>query len=338
MLRTVFISSLLDSAAFDQVVLKKFRPSIKSLTYDDEEDHDVAMEELWDSAHGSFDANAPAHRLAICAGPQGNVYAHFQVSHALIDATSLQTIIRDWALAYANPDLLTAPGPSYSSYIAHTQKTSLDASLRFWADQLEGAAACRIPRLTDGSVPTEKREIRHLYTDVTFGTRLRALAKQLNISMPSIFQLAWAMVLRSYTNLQDICFGYIASGRDVELDGILDAVGPFINILVSRIVFGKGDTATAMLEQLFGTYLDSLPHQHASLADIKHALKMPSGQLFNTVLSFQKLSQSNGPSKAQDLPISFRSIGGADPTEVCRPRPDKKHSLGGSKVLTCEPV
>jgi non-ribosomal peptide synthetase component F len=146
------------------------------------------------------------------------------------------------------------------------------------------------------------------------------------------------MVLRSYTNLQDICFGYIASGRDVELDGILDAVGPFINILVSRIVFGKGDTATAMLEQLFGTYLDSLPHQHASLADIKHALKMPSGQLFNTVLSFQKLSQSNGPSKAQDLPISFRSIGGADPTEVCRPRPDKKHSLGGSKVLTCEPV
>ncbi|KAF9768165.1 nrps5 single domain, non-ribosomal peptide synthase-like protein [Fusarium sp. DS 682] len=319
MLRTVFIGSLLDDTAFDQVVLKKFRPSIKSLTYDDDDDHDSAMEELWESASGSFELNTPAHRLAICAGPQGKVYAHFQVSHALIDATSLQTIIRDWALAYANPNLPVVPGTPYSTYIAHIQKTSLDASLRFWADQLEGAAACRLPRLTDGRVPTGQRELRHLHSDVHLGTRLKALAKQLNISMASIFQLAWAMVLRSYTNLQDICFGYISSGRDVELDGISDAVGPFINILVSRIVFGKEDTAAAMLEQLFGTYLDSLPHQHASLADIKHALKMPSGQLFNTVLSFQKISQSHGSAKAQELPLSFNSIRGADPTEACIP-------------------
>ncbi|KAF5261826.1 hypothetical protein FOXYS1_7471 [Fusarium oxysporum] len=315
MLRTVFIASLLDDAAFDQVVLNKFRPPIKTLTYDDDEDHDSAMEELWESAYGSFEPNTPAHRLAICAGPQGKVYAHFQVSHALIDATSLQTIIRDLALAYVNPSLPVIPGTPYSTYIARIQKTSLDVSLRFWADKLEGAAACRLPRLTDGRVPTGRRELVHLHTDVHLGTRLKALAKRLNVSMASIFQLAWAMVLRSYTNLQDICFGYISSGRDVELDGILDAVGPFINILVSRVVFGKGDTAAAMLEQLFSTYLDSLPHQHASLADIKHALKMPSGQLFNTVLSFQKISQSNGAAKAHNLPLSFRSIRGADPTE-----------------------
>lgn len=328
MLRTVFIDSLVDNSPFDQVVLNKFRPSIKLLTYDDDEDHDAMMEELWESAHGTFTPNTPAHRLAICVGPQGKVYAHFQVSHALIDAGSLRTIIKDWALAYANPNLTVVPGTPYSAYIAHIQKTSLDASLRFWSDQLEGATACRLPRLTDGLAPTDQREIRHLHTDVDSGTRLKALAKQLNISMASIFQLAWALVLRSYTNLQDICFGYVSSGRDVEIDGISDAVGPFINILVSRIVFGRGGTAAAMLKQLFSTYLDSLPHQHASLADITHALKMPGGKLFNTAFSFQKISQSNGSAKAQDLPLSFRSIGGADPTEVCGPLLTTSNLLG----------
>lgn len=317
MLRTVFIDSVVDNSPFDQVVLNKFRPSIKLLTYDDdEEDHDSMMEELWESANGSFAQNAPPHRLALCSDTQGKVYAHFQVSHALIDAGSLRTIIKDWSLAYASPNLTMTPGTPYSAYIAHIQKTSLDASLRFWSAQLEGATACRLPRLTDGLAPTDQSEIRHLHTDVDSGTRLKALAKELNISMASIFQLAWALVLRSYTNLQDICFGYVSSGRDVELDGIVDAVGPFINILVSRIVFGKGDTAAAMLKQLFSTYLDSLPHQHASLADITHALKMPGGKLFNTAFSFQKISQSNGGGKAQDLPLSFSTIGGADPTEV----------------------
>ncbi|KAF4944074.1 hypothetical protein FGADI_12956 [Fusarium gaditjirri] len=223
MLRTVFIGSLVDDSPFDQVVLNKFRPSIKLLTYDDDEDHDSMMEELWESAHGTFAPNTPAHRPAICVGPERKVYAHFQVSHALIDAGSLRTIIRDWALAYANPNLTMVPSTPYSAYIAHVQKTSLDASLRFWSDQLEGATACRLPRLTDGLAPTDQREIRHHHTEVDSGTRLKALAKQLNISMASIFQLAWALVLRSYTSLQDICFGYISSGRDVELDGITDA-------------------------------------------------------------------------------------------------------------------
>jgi hypothetical protein len=157
----------------------------------------------------------------------------------------LQTIIRYWALVYANPNLPVTPGTPYSTYIARIQTKSLDITLRFWADQLEGAATGRLHRLTDGHVPTGSRELVRLYSNVHLGTRLKALVKRLNIYIASIFQPAWAMVLRFYTNLQDICFGYIPSGKDVELDVISDAVGPFINIIVSRVVFGKGETAAA---------------------------------------------------------------------------------------------
>ncbi|CZR49598.1 uncharacterized protein FPRO_15956 [Fusarium proliferatum ET1] len=257
------------------------------------------VQELSESANGTFAPDAPAHRLGIVSVPkERSTYTS-----------------RDWAFAYANPNLTIVPGTPYSANIAHIQKTSLDASLRPWSDQLEGATACRLTQLTDGLAPTAQRRIRYYHTDVDSRTRPKALAKQLNISMASIFQLTWALVLRSYTNLQDICFGRVCSERDIELDGITDAVGPFINTLISCIVFGRGDKAAAMLKQLFSTYLDSLPHQHASLTDITHTLKMPGGKLFNAAFSFFKISQSNGSAKAQGLPLSFRSIGGADPTE-----------------------
>ncbi|KAL8325952.1 hypothetical protein RB597_008980 [Gaeumannomyces tritici] len=154
--------------------------------------------------------------------------------------------------------------------------------------------------------------MRRLHVNVPFGHRLGTLAKRLHVSVANMFQLAWALVLRSYTDVRDVCFGYIASGRDVELDGILDAVGPFINILVSRVVFGRHSTATAILRHLFAAYVDGLPHQHAPLADIKHALQVPGGQLFNMALSFQKLPTRQ--LQDQDLPLSFRPIRGADLT------------------------
>lgn len=317
MLRTIFVSGLREDSPFDQVVLKEFHPLITYFTYNDDKDEDnaIALHRLWEAARGGFDANAPPHRLAICSSPGGKVFAHFQVSHALIDATSLQILLRDWSRAYAS-DLGAWVGPSYSSYIAHIQQTTLETSLRFWMGQLEGTGASRLPRLTDGVVPADPRRLKRLDVDIPFATRLRALAKRLNISVANIFQLAWALVLRSYTNSQDVCFGYITSGRDVELDGVQDVLGPFINMLISRVVFDEGKTATSMLQKLFGTYLDSLPHQHASLADIKHALQQVGEQLFNTVLSFQKVSASGGAGQAQESPISFRSIRGADPTEV----------------------
>ncbi|KAL8334324.1 hypothetical protein RB598_008868 [Gaeumannomyces tritici] len=310
MLRTVFIDAgLRDDSPFDQVVLRELDPSITFFTCGDD-DKAAAMEKLWDSCRGDFDPDASAHRLAICACPGGKAYAHLQVSHALVDATSLQILLRDWARAYAD-DLPAGPGLSYSSYIAHIQNTSPESSLRFWTARLEGATVCRLPRLTDGIVRTGHGEMRRLHVDVPFGHRLDALARRLRVSVANIFQLAWALVLRSYTDAQDVCFGYIASGRDVELDGISDAVGPFINILVSRLVFDQHSTAATMLRRFFAAYVDGLPHQHAPLADILHALQVPGGQLFNTALSFQKLPTG----QPQDLELSFRFIRGDDPTE-----------------------
>ena len=317
MLRTVFVPSVLEDGFLDQVVLGGFHPPITHFTYDNEEE-EIAIQQLSDTTQGGFDDYAPAYRVAMCSRPGSKVFVQLHISHALVDAMSMHIIVRDWSRAYAD-ELEAVPGPSYSNYIAHIRQTSLEESLQFWTSHLKNITPCRLPRLTDG-VKSEPRQLKHIELDIPFAAELRNSATHLGVSVASIFQLAWAMVLRKYTNSRDVSFGYVTSGRDTEIDGIQDAVGPFINILVSRVVFEDEATISSILDKLFSTYIESLPHQHVALGDIMHALKLGSEKLFNTGISFQKVSESSSVTTSQ---LSFEAVGGNGSTEVssaCRGR------------------
>ena len=66
--------------------------------------------------------------------------------------------------------------------------------------------------------------------------------------------VAWALVLRSYTNSDDVSLGYLASGRDARTDGIDDIIGPLINMLVFRFRF----LASVFLKRLFLSTLNNI--------------------------------------------------------------------------------
>lgn len=114
-------------------------------------------------------------------------------------------------------------------------------------------------------------------------------------------------------------FGYMASGRDVPLDGIYDAVGPFINLLVSRMQLVDDMSVYKLLKDIQLSYMNSLPHQQTSLAAIQHELGNKDVALFNTVLSLQR-QPSRGPAPQVDLHI----VDQADPTEVILSIPELK--------------
>jgi hypothetical protein len=316
MLRTVFVPSFCDDGLFDQVVLAAYHPVSTNFAFD-EDDEEMALEQLWDAAKGPFLPKVPQHRMAFCSSSDGKLFAHLQISHAIVDAVSLQILTDDWTRAYAG-ELPTGSGPLYSNYIAHIQKaSSLETSLQFWTNTLKGVTPCKLPRLTDGIIPQAPREQKGLDLDIPFADDLRNLAKSLNISVSSIFQLAWALVLRSYTGADDVCFGYVTSGRDSEMDGIQDAFGPFVNILLSRVTFDNDSTMSSLLKKLFGTFIDSFPHQYASLAEIQHALKLGSEHICNTGISYQRIPSST---QAQEPQLSFNIVDSKDPTEVSDPR------------------
>ena len=75
----------------------------------------------------------------------------------------------------------------------------------------------------------------------------------------------------------------------MPITGMSDAVGPFINMLVCRILFAKDREISDVLEKRQTQFVDSLEFQHWSLADISHQQSLSHGKaLFNSIMSVQK--------------------------------------------------
>jgi hypothetical protein len=99
----------------------------------------------------------------------------------------------------------------------------------------------------------------------------------------------------------------------VPVDRVEEALGPLINMLVCSVNFMDTDqSALGVLQQIKAKYIDSLPHQHCSLASIQHALGLGNKGLFNTVMSIQKVD----PIEEDMTKLQFETVEANDPSEV----------------------
>jgi amino acid adenylation domain-containing protein/non-ribosomal peptide synthase protein (TIGR01720 family) len=306
-MRTIFLESVTEDGVFDQLVLKDFAADFKLLQYTGE---DVIA--FLESQPGlQCTEPIPAHRVVFCEF-NGNIFWRMDVSHALIDGTSMAILMRDFVLAYDNA-LPSASGPLYSDYISYLQsqpKSLAIESLKYWKDYLVDVEPCQFPSLMevyDASAPMHHQDVT---LNIAKESQLQSFCQQYGISLGNLFQAAWGLILRAYTGSDQTCFGYMASGRDVAVEGIDDAIGPFINILICRLDL-EAKTGAQLVRQMQDDYLNSVPHQHTSLAKVQHALDMSGMALFNTVMSLQRMP-ADGPQPS----ISFDIAAQVDPSEV----------------------
>ncbi|KAL6163153.1 NRPS [Exserohilum turcicum] len=308
-LRTVFVEGLSDRP-HDQLLLKEYSALVKLLNAPEGD----AVSFL-NAQTQVLSPDQPPHCLTILHDTKNSLtLCKLEISHALVDGTSMSILVSDWVEAYQNPSN-ASPGPLYSDYISYIQSQPRDAAVDFWKSQLKDVRACHFPTLAESNVePEETRPLRQIEVKVPEASQVRSFCQEHNVTLASIFRLAWAKVLRAFTGDDQVCFGYLASGREVPVAGIEEAVGAFINMLVCSIDFDitSQQSAVLSLEKLQDEYLQSLPYQHVSLAEIQHELGLSSGQkLFNTVLSFQRRPHQDF--FAGDLQLRY--IDGVDPTE-----------------------
>ncbi|KAF5854762.1 hypothetical protein ETB97_011804, partial [Aspergillus alliaceus] len=307
-LRTVLVKSVSPEGYLDQVVLKDIPTGIRIIRCTDG-DPAAAFERHWETIHLDLKC---LHSIAFCQTLSGSVHCELRINHAIIDAVSIEILRRELVLAY-DGTLPVLPGPSYSDYIQHIRTLPTDKSQQYWQRYLAGIQPCIFPSVTDEQLKDEeiKREL-PIRIDRRTSSNLHAFCKQQNLTMSNLFQVAWGLVLRCYTNSGTVCFGYLTSGRDIPICSIEDTVGPFINMLVSRTDFKNTTSLISAMQENQAEYISSLEHQHFPLASILHSLNMSGERLFNTGMSVQK---SQSASHMQQSTISLEAASGEDPTE-----------------------
>lgn len=308
-LRTVFMESSAQIGLFDQVVLRHVDANVVIVECaSDDEANDVFRKQ--DAL--SFSSGKIPHRLTICAVSENRLLVKLDINHAIIDGSSIVNLIRDLSLSYEDR-LYPDPAFKFSRYIEYTRKLPLEGALEFWKQHLDGLQPCIFPNLASfeevpGQQAVEDTQINFSFTSES----LSKFCQRANLSFANVFQAAWALVLRAYTESDDVCFGMISSGRDVPLPGIENGVGAFLTMLVCRLVLNKDTKISHVLSKAATELVASLPHQHCGLANIGHAVKTASSSLFNTIITFN--SDEEVP-ELQESSISVKNISINDPTE-----------------------
>lgn len=308
MLRTTFIQTVpfsgKNTSVHSQVVLRNFEPAVDIC---DPSKFPVGQPQ-------DHLQNGPPHHLTLCE-KNGNIMAQLDISHALIDGTSVNILLDAMIKAYDGKISPAANQDSYAHYVDYLRDQDLDTSRAFWKTHLAGVEPCQFPVLRK-FIDNSKKDDRKLeYLDFAYDNskRLHSLCTSTGTTAASVFKLAWALLLKAYTGNNAPCFGYLASGRDLPIHGIEQSIGPFINMLVCRISLEKGEEMVEnVLRAAHEDYASCLEHQVCSLVDIIRQLNLGGEKLFNSVMSVQR----HLPLGTSNSSIEFRSVYAEDPSEV----------------------
>lgn len=307
-LRTIFVDSSYPGGSFDQLVLKKVTSSILRV-----ECHDSQVEEKL-AAISLRDMNAMrqsrlSHQMTVCKTNTGRVILKLEINHAIIDGGSVDVLLRDLPLAYERK-LLEGSGPCFSDYIKFIRTQSQSEALDHWKQYLGGVRPCHVSHSADFGF---KRELKGVMMNFQRFPELLKFCEQSSVTLANLTLSAWAIVLRQFTQSDDVCFGYLSAGRDAPVNGIQDMVGIFINMLCCRVQFSGQQTLTNLSKSVQDDYFKCIPHQSCSLASIQHELGWQGRSLFNTTLSIQNHSVAGG---SKDKGLSFDLQHAHDPSEV----------------------
>ncbi|NCD23588.1 MAG: hypothetical protein EOL90_11720, partial [Spartobacteria bacterium] len=204
----------------------------------------------------------PLLRLTLCAlGPD---------HHALL--VSFHHIILDgWSLGVLAGELfgatVPAPAPPFARYVDWLQGRDQAAHLAFWATYLEGARSASLP----GRKAASTRDDRDLPLQVgpDLSERLSALAIQSGVTVNTVLQAAWAVALGRTVNEDDVIFGAVYSGRDIDLPDAAATVGLFVNTVPVRVRVNPERTVRQLLAEVRDGSRALEAHVHVPLTDIR---------------------------------------------------------------------
>ncbi|MFC0435417.1 non-ribosomal peptide synthetase [Kutzneria buriramensis] len=251
------------------------------------EDRTAAFERLLArDREAHFDpAEPPLVRMSLVRLEPERSELVFTAHHALFDGWSIPLMMRDLLDLYANgaDGHALPPARQFGDFLTWLSEQDGSASTRAWADELDGVDEPTL--LAQDAAGEEKLAGFDVPVPVELSRRLTRRAAELGVTLNTIVQGSWAVVLAGLAGRQDVVFGNTVSGRPAAVPGVDAVVGLFINTLPVRVRFTAWDTLRQMLNRLQDRQSALLDHHHVGLADIQRAVGLTS--LFDTVVVFE---------------------------------------------------
>ncbi|MEU9222645.1 condensation domain-containing protein, partial [Streptomyces sp. NPDC048376] len=256
-----------------------------------------------------FDLSRPPLMRCTLLRLGGGIHRFLLTSHHLLyDGWSQPLLARDLFALYENGGDTDQQPPvrPYRDYLTWLSGQDREAALRAWGDALADVDEATLVAPGADRSPVVPDELR---TELDEGDTAALLrwARDNGLTLSTVVQGAWALVLASVTGRDDIVTGLTVNGRPPEVAGVESMVGLFINTVPLRHRIRRAETLTAMLRRLQDEQTLLLPHQHLGLSEIQRQSGV-TGELFDTLCVFQNYPSSGaarrGAADTRSLPVT----------------------------------
>ncbi|HET7463931.1 MAG TPA: amino acid adenylation domain-containing protein, partial [Longimicrobium sp.] len=249
-----------------------------------------------DREAGFDPAHPPLLRLALFrTGPDAHRLV-WSVHQMVVDGWSITVVFKEVAALYdafvkgTRPALEEPRSPrDFAEWLQRQDPARLEA---FWRGELAGFTApvrlgidAGAPPVPRGVVDWGKREGE---IPAAATAALQAFARRHGLTVNTLVQGAWALLLSRYAGTDDVVFGTTVSGRPTELGDVDQMVGLFINRLAVRVAVPAGETVLPWLKSLQARQVAMRDHGHAPLVQVQRWSEVAAGRpLFECALVFE---------------------------------------------------
>ncbi|MCK1637526.1 non-ribosomal peptide synthase/polyketide synthase [Bradyrhizobium sp. 157] len=177
----------------------------------------------------------------------------------------------------------------YRDYIAWLLAQDAKAAEAFWREQLKTFE--EPTQLADafGSRRHDASGHERCYTRLgeTATAELKAFARRERITLNTIVQGVWALLLQRYTGQQTVTFGVTVAGRPSSLDGSQQMLGLFINTLPVIETPKSASTVGDWLRALQDRNSAIRDYEHTPLYDIQSWAGRAGQAMFDSIIVFE---------------------------------------------------
>ena len=320
-LRTAFLWNQIEEPV--QIVSRRVpvrfqREQWESLTWEEQGSRLAAY--LEQDRKQAFDLSAaPLMRWALFQIGPGDFRFVWSWSHLLLDGWSLPLVWTEvldcWRALSDGQKTTSGRAFPYRDYIEYVERQNAEEAEKFWRMELKGFSShTPLPFETTRSVATARKryvmERRHLSEADT--AAIVRFARDNHVTLSTIVQGAWALLLSRYSGDYDVLFGSTFSGRPESLPGIESAVGLFINTLPVRVQVRPDQELGSWLIELQEHQLELRQFEYTPLVQIQSWSDAPAGSpLFESLVVFENYPLGSSVTvadvKVEDLQLSERS-------------------------------
>ncbi|MBF0398966.1 MAG: amino acid adenylation domain-containing protein, partial [Desulfobacterales bacterium] len=292
-----------------QIVFNKKMLTLNFLDWQDVCDEKIQLNSLLiNEQNAGFNLNdAPLIRCQIIKLSKESYRFILNFHHIIIDGWSLPILFNEVIFLYKGftggktPQLPQVN--QFKDYIVWLNAQDHKKAQNYWKEELKGFESptpIPIAKFLKES-PIYEEFLFALNNDTT--DKLISLSRKHRLTLNTIIQGVWGILLSRYSANDDILFGVTVSGRDVPISGIDKMIGLFLNTLPLRVKINDKQSIIPWLISIQNKHQENNAHAYCALSDIQSLSQIPKGTpLFDSIVVFENYPIED---KLKSTEISF---------------------------------